>query len=61
MADMNTKIPSLGPYVFAGHIGHLTPEQHTALKSFKELVTEKGLYRPPTQDSKASHLDETLL
>jgi hypothetical protein len=61
MADMNTRIPSAGPDAFAGHLGHLNQEQHTALRRFKELVTEKGLYRPPTRESKASHLDETLL
>ncbi len=41
-----------------GHIGRLNDQEEEALKNFKLLVREKGLYRPGPPPS---HDDPTLL
>jgi len=46
---------------FKGHLGRLTPEQETALSTFKANLEKAKLYSPATETSKASHDDETLL
>ncbi|KIK63120.1 hypothetical protein GYMLUDRAFT_222994 [Collybiopsis luxurians FD-317 M1] len=46
---------------FAGHVGHLTPEQSVALSEFKAKLSESNLYTPASDDSPASHDDPTLL
>lgn len=44
-----------------GHIGHLTEEEELALQEFKELCTEKGLYKGPKDDEYGTYDDATLL
>lgn len=44
-----------------GHLGHLTSEEEAALKNFKVLCAEKGVYKAANGDEKASHGDATLL
>jgi len=44
-----------------GHIGHLTDEEELALQEFKELCTEKGLYKGPKDDEYGTYDDATLL
>jgi hypothetical protein len=44
-----------------GHLGHLSDQQEKALDDFRQLVAEKGLYRPATAEKPASHDDVTLL
>lgn len=44
-----------------GHLGHLSQDEEAALKNFKALCTEKGLYKPAEGDKPASHDDATLL
>lgn len=44
-----------------GHLGHLTPEQDSALAKFKEILVEKKLWTPATEGQPASHDDITLL
>lgn len=41
-----------------GHLGHLTEHQQTALDEFKELLADKGYYKPGPP---ASHEDTTLM
>ncbi|KAI9761642.1 MAG: hypothetical protein M4579_000876 [Chaenotheca gracillima] len=51
--------------IFAGHLGHLTPDQESTLEAFKELLGEKELYKSHSvtddPDSKPTHDDGTLL
>lgn len=50
------------PYQYpSGHLGHLTPEQTKHFIAFKQLCAERGLYKPKTGDTPASHGDTTLL
>jgi hypothetical protein len=45
-----------------GHIGHLTADEENALNNFKDLLTEKGLYKPQSDnDEYGTHDDATLL
>ncbi|KAL8650655.1 MAG: hypothetical protein Q9210_003702 [Variospora velana] len=44
-----------------GHIGHLTRQEEAALRDFKTLSAEQGLYRPETNTHRASHDDGTLV
>ncbi|KAI4138364.1 MAG: hypothetical protein LQ341_004702 [Variospora aurantia] len=44
-----------------GHIGHLTRQEEAALKDFKIISAEQGLYRPETSTHRASHDDGTLV
>ncbi|EJC98013.1 CRAL/TRIO domain-containing protein [Fomitiporia mediterranea MF3/22] len=46
---------------FKGHLGRLTPEQEKAFVTFKANLEKAGLYTPPTEATKASHDDATLL
>lgn len=46
---------------FAGHLGHLSPQQEAALDAFKSSLADAALYTPPTDTTKASHDDPTLL
>lgn len=41
-----------------GHLGHLNDEEEKALRDFKALVEQKGLYKPGPPPS---HQDYTLL
>lgn len=45
----------------AGHIGHLTTQEQSALTAFKALCQKEGLYKPASDGSKASHDDGTLM
>lgn len=45
-----------------GHLGHLTTEEEEALKNFKLVCADKGLYAPgPTEEDPGTHDDATLL
>ncbi|KAI0998807.1 hypothetical protein K3495_g9390 [Podosphaera aphanis] len=56
MAGQGAVHSSVAEYEFPhGHVGHLSPEQATALAKFRLLCTEKGCYNPATDD------DATLL
>ena len=44
-----------------GHLGHLTEPQEAALKDFKALCAEKGLYKPGIEEGLGTHDDATLL
>ncbi len=45
-----------------GHLGHLTPDEEDALKRFRELCIEKGLYNPEDRkDDWGVRDDATLL
>lgn len=44
-----------------GHLGHLTPQEETALEEFRKLAKKAGFYTPATDDKKASHDDGTLM
>lgn len=45
----------------SGHYGHLTDAQEEALREFKKICSEKGLYHYPSDKTPASHDDPTLL
>ncbi|SMR63725.1 unnamed protein product [Zymoseptoria tritici ST99CH_3D1] len=45
----------------AGHVGHLSDSQTSALEKFKQLCQEKGYYTPSKDSTPASHDDETML
>ncbi|KAJ6263110.1 hypothetical protein Dda_1669 [Drechslerella dactyloides] len=45
----------------AGHYGHLTHDQQSALHNFHVVLAEKGLYTPPSEKGPASHDETTLL
>ncbi|BGP01747.1 phosphatidylinositol transporter [Rhodosporidium toruloides NP11] [Rhodotorula toruloides] len=47
--------------LLAGHLGHLTPQQQSALEQFKQRLEEKGYYRPAREGKKASHEENTLV
>ena len=57
----NQETYASGSDPLVGHLNHLTHEQTDALKEFKAVVTEKGLYTPAVGDKAASHDDATLL
>ena len=57
LSRTTTGIPSFP----AQHLGHLEPAEQNALDSFKELIAEKGFYKPANGQSPASHDDATLL
>ncbi|EMD39747.1 hypothetical protein CERSUDRAFT_112035 [Gelatoporia subvermispora B] len=62
----STGIPDAGVDVFAGHLGHLSPDQDRAFAAFKKALTDAGLYTPPIErdgavEKPASHDDITLL
>ncbi|KAL8948044.1 MAG: hypothetical protein Q9222_005736 [Ikaeria aurantiellina] len=44
-----------------GHLGHLTQQEEAALRDFKKLSAEQGLFRPETDSQPASHDDGTLV
>jgi hypothetical protein len=45
-----------------GHIGHLTTDEQNAFNNFKDLLTERGLYKSPSDtDEYGTHDDATLL
>ncbi|KAL8966058.1 MAG: hypothetical protein Q9183_003537 [Haloplaca sp. 2 TL-2023] len=44
-----------------GHLGHLTPQEETALTEFKKLSADAGYFRPETDTQPASHDDGTLI
>ncbi|KAI4131370.1 MAG: hypothetical protein LQ338_001255 [Usnochroma carphineum] len=44
-----------------GHIGHLTRQEEAALREFKKICAEQGLYQPETNLHRASHDDGTLV
>lgn len=45
-----------------GHIGHLTTDEHNAFNNFKDLLIEKSLYKPLSDnDEYGTHDDATLL
>lgn len=44
-----------------GHLGHLTPEQDSALQKFKAILVENKLLTPASEGQEASHDDVTLL
>lgn len=55
---------SASPTVYAGQLGHLTPEQEAAFAEFKQLCAEKGLYTPAEEGEHgkpASHDDILLM
>ncbi|KAI6810424.1 CRAL/TRIO domain-containing protein [Hortaea werneckii] len=45
----------------AAHVGHLNESQQTQLDKFRRLCESKGYYTPATEDTPATHDDETLL
>jgi hypothetical protein len=45
----------------SGHLGHLNEEEENALKNFKALCLEKGVYKPGGEGEAPSHDDPTLL
>ncbi|KAI7603124.1 CRAL/TRIO domain-containing protein, partial [Hortaea werneckii] len=45
----------------AAHVGHLNETQQTQLDKFRRLCESKGYYTPATEDTPATHDDETLL
>ena len=45
----------------AGHIGHLTAQEESALTEFKGLGEKAGLFQPATSETRASHDDGTLM
>ncbi|KAI7540877.1 CRAL/TRIO domain-containing protein [Hortaea werneckii] len=45
----------------AAHVGHLNESQQTQLDKFRCLCESKGYYTPATEDTPATHDDETLL
>ncbi len=44
-----------------GHLGHLTPQEESALEEFRKLAAKEGFYRVATGSTKASHDDGTLM
>jgi hypothetical protein len=45
-----------------GHMGHMNAEEEAALREFKTLLFEKGLYSPKSEtDEYGTHDDATLL
>jgi len=44
-----------------GHLGHLTPQEESALEDFKKLAAKEGFYKLATDSTKASHDDGTLM
>ncbi|KAL8958734.1 MAG: hypothetical protein Q9193_004265 [Seirophora villosa] len=44
-----------------GHIGHLSRQEEAALRDFKKIGADQGLYRPETNSHRASHDDGTLV
>ena len=47
--------------LFTGHLGHLTATQQESFITFKDNLAKADLYTPPTDTSKASHDEPTLL
>ncbi|KAI7318865.1 CRAL/TRIO domain-containing protein [Hortaea werneckii] len=45
----------------AAHVGHLNETQQSQLDKFRRLCESKGYYTPATDDTPATHDDETLL
>ncbi|KAI6985225.1 CRAL/TRIO domain-containing protein [Hortaea werneckii] len=45
----------------AAHVGHLNETQQTQLDKFRRFCESKGYYTPATDDTPATHDDETLL
>ncbi|KAI7261874.1 CRAL/TRIO domain-containing protein, partial [Hortaea werneckii] len=45
----------------AAHVGHLNETQQSQLDKFRRLCESKGYYTPATEDTPATHDDETLL
>lgn len=44
-----------------GHLGRLSDEEEAALKAFKKLCTDTGLYKGPKDDEFGTNDDATLL
>ena len=59
MGDLSASIPH--SQLLAGHLGNLTPEQEKSFETFKESLTQAGLYTPAIDGQDASHDDPTLL
>jgi hypothetical protein len=44
-----------------GHLGHLTEEEEAALKNFKLVCAEKGLYTPGKTEEETGSVDDATL
>ncbi|GAA5889097.1 hypothetical protein JCM8208_007769 [Rhodotorula glutinis] len=64
MANDKLPVTKLAPVdsrqALAGHVGHLTPDQQTALDTFKDRLQQQGYFTPAKGDLKPSHDDVTL-
>lgn len=45
----------------SGHLGHLDAAEEAALRKFKELVIEKGLYKPASETHEFGTHDDAML